>query len=221
MPRGRKPPRRPLGRPPATASAETRARILAAARTCFARSGYAKTTNNDIAAEADLTSGAIYHYFESKPALFAAVVAESSGAIMDEFEVVAETERTFADRMRAIIDLAAKLHAEDPSLAAFSATYLIELQRHPELVEVVDLEGIARGQRLFLRIAQDAVDAGELDPDVGVQAVADMITAFTLGFSYFGSMSPTDVHVAALGAAARLFDDTLFSGPRRRRRRRA
>jgi hypothetical protein len=34
-------------------------------------------------------------------------------------------------------------------------------------------------------------------------------------------MSPTDVHVAALGAAARLFDDTLFSGPRRRRRRRA
>lgn len=44
--------------------------ILRAALRCFARSGYHPTTVDDIAAEAGVSKGAPYVYFESKEALF-------------------------------------------------------------------------------------------------------------------------------------------------------
>src|SRR5262249_42657651 len=44
--------------------------ILRAALRCFARSGYYPTTVDDIAAEAGVSKGAPYVYFESKEALF-------------------------------------------------------------------------------------------------------------------------------------------------------
>jgi len=47
-----------------------RSHILAAAQRCFARSGYHLTTIDDIAAEAGVSKGAPYVYFESKEALF-------------------------------------------------------------------------------------------------------------------------------------------------------
>lgn len=47
-----------------------REHILRAALRCFARSGYYPTTVDDIAAEAGVSKGAPYVYFESKEALF-------------------------------------------------------------------------------------------------------------------------------------------------------
>src|SRR4051812_49605212 len=61
-----------MGRPPGATSEATTARILAAARVCFARTGYAATTNKQIADEAGVTAAAIYLYFESKTALYVA-----------------------------------------------------------------------------------------------------------------------------------------------------
>ncbi len=45
---------------------ETRARILIAARDCFSRHGFDRTTVKMIAAECGLTDAAIYYYFPSK-----------------------------------------------------------------------------------------------------------------------------------------------------------
>lgn len=45
---------------------ETRARILVAARDCFSRFGFERTTVKMIAAECGLTDAAIYYYFPSK-----------------------------------------------------------------------------------------------------------------------------------------------------------
>jgi AcrR family transcriptional regulator len=47
-----------------------RSHILAAAQRCFARSGYHMTTVDDIAAEAGVSKGAPYVYFEGKESLF-------------------------------------------------------------------------------------------------------------------------------------------------------
>jgi len=58
------------------ASEERRRQILAAAMGVFACKGYTGATNKDIAREAGVTSGLIYHYFADKRALFEAVVAE-------------------------------------------------------------------------------------------------------------------------------------------------
>src|SRR5215212_5331188 len=53
---------------------DRREQILDAALRAFARKGFARTTNKDIAREAGITPGLIYHYFESKEGLFRAII---------------------------------------------------------------------------------------------------------------------------------------------------
>lgn len=57
---------------------DRREQLLDAAIRVFARKGFSRATNKDIAHEADVTSGLIYHYFESKEALLQAVLEERS-----------------------------------------------------------------------------------------------------------------------------------------------
>jgi AcrR family transcriptional regulator len=57
---------------------DRREQILEAALLVFARNGYARSTNKDVAKEAGITPGLIYHYFPSKEALLKAVIEEAS-----------------------------------------------------------------------------------------------------------------------------------------------
>lgn len=52
--------------------------IIDAALRVFARKGFTKATNKDIAREAGITPGLIYYYFESKEALFQALIERRS-----------------------------------------------------------------------------------------------------------------------------------------------
>jgi AcrR family transcriptional regulator len=54
------------GRPAGVDGAETRERILRAARSCFAAYGYAATTNRMIAERTGVTTAAIHHHFGRK-----------------------------------------------------------------------------------------------------------------------------------------------------------
>jgi AcrR family transcriptional regulator len=51
----------------------TRSRILAVARAAFVRDGYDGASLEKVAAEAGFTKGALYHHYDGKEALFAAV----------------------------------------------------------------------------------------------------------------------------------------------------
>lgn len=53
---------------------DRRQQILEAAFRVFARKGFLRATNKDIAREIGVTSGLIYHYFESKEELLRAVI---------------------------------------------------------------------------------------------------------------------------------------------------
>src|SRR3954470_5588395 len=63
-------------RPRSEMIAETRAKLLAAARHAFATKGYAEASMDDFTAEAGLTRGALYHHFGDKKGLLRAVIAE-------------------------------------------------------------------------------------------------------------------------------------------------
>lgn len=62
-------------------TAERHRRFIDAASVCFARDGFHKTTMADICAEAGLSVGAIYLYFDSKEAIIEAVVDERMSAL--------------------------------------------------------------------------------------------------------------------------------------------
>ncbi|MEO1076053.1 MAG: helix-turn-helix domain-containing protein [Bacteroidota bacterium] len=63
--------------------AETRARLLVAAREAFVRDGYAATSMDALCAAAGLTRGALYHNFGGKEGLFEAVVREIDAEIAE------------------------------------------------------------------------------------------------------------------------------------------
>ena len=54
---------------------DTREAILAAARTLFAANGYAATSLRSVARTAGVDAALVHHYFDDKPALFAAALA--------------------------------------------------------------------------------------------------------------------------------------------------
>ena len=56
--------------------AETRAKLVAAARHAFGTVGYAEASMDDFTAAAGLTRGALYHHFGDKKGLLEAVIAE-------------------------------------------------------------------------------------------------------------------------------------------------
>src|SRR5580658_9360209 len=62
--------------PPPHRSKETRAAILSAAGKIFAKSGLAGARTDSIAAAAGVNKALLYYYFESKEALYQAVIEE-------------------------------------------------------------------------------------------------------------------------------------------------
>src|SRR3954447_7255291 len=85
---------------------QTRARLLEAAAAVFARRGYHVATLEEVAAEAGFTKGAVYSNFDSKDALFLALVddelakrVQEIGAVLDASassgDIETEAERQF------------------------------------------------------------------------------------------------------------------------------
>ncbi len=178
-------PRR-LGRPPAIDSAETRERILDAARRAFAHYGFDAATNKDIAEEVGITTGAIYHYFESKADLYIEVFKEVQELVYGAFEVAAAEHVSLRDRLVAILDTSVELNRSDSSIAGFVVGVSLEADRHEELAsrlaEVRRLSG-----RFFRSLVQSAIDSGELAPDTDVQTTVDMILSITSGLARFSA----------------------------------
>ena len=97
-----------------------RREIIDAARTCFLRNGFHQTTTDEICLEASITPGGLYHYFDSKEDLIAAVIRDS-------------TLRT-VQRLRAMID------ESDDARSAFRQVMDFFLQTMSD----PDLDGITR-----------------------------------------------------------------------------
>lgn len=202
---------RRMGRPPATTSDETRARILDAARKCFAEQGYDKTTNKDIALEANITTGAIYHYFDSKQELFHAVTDEVQQTFLDAFgSAIAKSEK-FLDRLRALSEAAVVLNEEDPSISGFIAIMPIEMRRHPEFEQDVAKRTSATIS-FFESLVGEAKKRGEIADDADTRAVANLMLATTMGLALFSTLDrERSTYKDAADAYIRLAEGTLFT----------
>lgn len=103
-----------------------RARIDGAALRVFARQGIAGATMADIAAEAGISAGNIYHYYATKAALLDQVVPP---ALVRRFErLVARRVAALAGvRDVAALDPASPFHEASAALMDFAAAYRLEL----------------------------------------------------------------------------------------------
>jgi AcrR family transcriptional regulator len=90
--------------------AETRAKLIAAARHAFGTAGYAEASMDDFTAAAGLTRGALYHHFGDKKGLLEAVIAEIDGEMAARVNEVASKAPTrwqhFVDECTTYIEMA-------------------------------------------------------------------------------------------------------------------
>ncbi|WP_171064657.1 TetR/AcrR family transcriptional regulator [Actinomadura soli] len=80
--------------PNAQRHARSRAALLQAARTAFAREGFTSTRTGDIVKDTGLTRGALYHHFTDKLTLFDAVVEQVAKQVADRVDAAAQQEPT-------------------------------------------------------------------------------------------------------------------------------
>lgn len=204
---------RPLGRPRDGVSAATRERLLEVARQCFARDGYAATTNKAIAEAAGLTAGAIYHYYESKADLYAAVYGEVQRLIRRAFEEATAPVESFIDRVSAALEVSIVLNRRDPSITGFVVNVPYETQRHPELAAHLQPYREARFS-MSGWLVDEAVARRELADDIEPLAVRDLLNAIFSGLARFHNHAgDTERHAGAVHVMQRFLRATAVVPP--------
>jgi len=176
--------RRGPGRPPAAKSAQTRGRILDAAREVFSEVGYDAATFQEIALRADLTRPAINHYYPSKHSLYQHVVEETNAAVIAASLDDAEREGTFAGRVGAFLEAAVRAKDYDRSAAAFLVTAVLESQRHPELSRHQN-DSLHHTRQFAAAAVRDGIDSGELRADIDADAATEMLVAAFWGLGFY------------------------------------
>lgn len=151
-------------------AAQTRARLIAAARGLFAREGYAQTGTEAILAEAGVKRGALYHHYRDKADLFEAVCRELAAEAAEAVE-------------------GATAGVEDPIAALESGSvawidYMVRAESRRILV--LDAPGVLGAERWealdrelsfdLLRVGvQAAIDAGAIRFAAGAEALAVLL----------------------------------------------
>ena len=154
--------------------AQRREQILAAATEAFARSGFAATSLEDIAAEAGITRVILYRHFDSKTDLYQAVL-DRMCARLDTH--VAEPVGGFTD---ASVDGLLEAAAESP--AGFRLLFQHAL-REPEFSERIEKFRADISAAAYLQIAALVPDEGlarwaaQLAPTVAIEAVIAWLDA--------------------------------------------
>ncbi len=92
---------KPIRRSQAERRAETRAKLVGAARKLFVSNGFAATATPDIVRLASVTRGALYHHFDDKKDLFRAVAFGEADAVSDHIE---KRTRGISDPQKALAE---------------------------------------------------------------------------------------------------------------------
>ncbi|MBW7901215.1 MAG: TetR/AcrR family transcriptional regulator [Rhodocyclaceae bacterium] len=170
--------------PPASAVRRPRARrkearpseLTAAALDLFVEKGFAATRLDDVAARAGVSKGTLYLYFDSKEALFKAVIEE--GIV----PALAAAEQRFAEYQGASVGLLRELllgwwqQIGSTRLGGVPKLVVSESCNFPEVVRFYHDHVIARGRSLLRAALRRGIASGEFRP-LDVESCIDVIIA--------------------------------------------
>lgn len=117
----------------------TRDRVLAVSSELFRRNGYLATSMRDIAAAADMKSGSLYYYYESKEMLLAAILNQNIDDTLSKLEATLAALPNGAS-VRAKFRAAAKANVKiiiDAGDMAVASARTLSLLPEPEYSEQV------------------------------------------------------------------------------------
>jgi AcrR family transcriptional regulator len=167
-------------------AADKRRAILEAAIRVFARQGYNATRVADVADEAGVAYGLVYHYFRSKEALMTELFTERWSLLLAASEELYEQDIPAREKLDGIAGFIFDSYRHDPELMkviivevtraanSFGATHLPEIRRAYDVVARI----VADGQR-------DGLYREEVDPDfVGMWfygAIEQLLSGWVFG----------------------------------------
>jgi TetR/AcrR family transcriptional regulator, fatty acid metabolism regulator protein len=166
------------------ATTDKRTLILDAAVRVFARSGYHAARVADIAEEAGVAHGLLYHYFPSKEEVLATIFRENWRQLVDRFQGVAASDERADEKLRGIAKILLRTWRNDPDLVRVMVR---EVARGPQLLEQVDeiREGFLTIQRIVEQGQDEGVFRRELDSRlvswIFYGALEELLTGWALG----------------------------------------
>jgi TetR/AcrR family fatty acid metabolism transcriptional regulator len=165
-------------------TADRRAELLEAAVRVFAAKGFHASRVGDIANEAGVAHGLLYHYFRSKEEVLETIFRETWSILVRETERIEVSGVPFREQLRRFARIYLGSWLVTPELVR---VLVREVGRSPEVGERVDE---IRGLFLALRrIVESARDRGEVRADVAVGfaatafygALEEILTGWVLG----------------------------------------
>lgn len=202
-------PRRP-GQRASPSRAETRARIVLAARDVFNELGYDATTFTEIAVRSDVTRPAVNHHFGRKSALYRAVVAQTTTAVLEPARARAHQESTMVARLSAFFAAVVGAGSVDRSGAAFVVTSILESRRHPELIDA-EHDPVSSCRQFISWALTDAHDTGELSSDTDTATLVETLLAALVGMAFSAShINPDKDPSVIVDAFAQLLSAQLW-----------
>jgi len=136
------------------AQEEKRKLILDAAVRVFARRGYHGSRVGDIAEEAGVAHGLLYHYFSSKEQVLQTIFRENWGELIERFRAVEAADEPAGEKLAGIAKILLRTWRNDPDLVTVMVR---EVARSPQLQSQVD------EVREAFAIVQRVVEQGQAD----------------------------------------------------------
>jgi AcrR family transcriptional regulator len=195
---------RKRGRPVGADSAETRNRILRAAREVINKCGYQAATFQAIAMEAGLTRPSVHNYFASREQIYNTLAAEGRDVMAACIAAVQDRD-TLRGQLSALVGALYDAEQRDRSKIAFLVTARMEAVRNPEL-NIRSGIGI---NELLEEMVREAILRGELPADAEVDAIVDMLQALMWGLGFYAGFIDTAADMAPMHA---LLDRAMAQG---------
>ncbi|UCG23878.1 MAG: TetR family transcriptional regulator [Chloroflexota bacterium] len=161
----------------------TKQNILAAGLEVFSRKGYTATRVEDIARQANVTTGAIYHHFGGKSDLYLALVEQGEARANKLAQQIVQEGGTPATILRRLLVRLFQFLEEDEEYRAVVELFMNKTEMVPELATIG--EQSLQGRRLmahsFAQLIRQGVEAGEFRPSVSPEDGGLALTGFVNG----------------------------------------
>lgn len=170
---------------PATHAAR-REHILDAAEHCFARSGFHRTTMQDICKEAGISAGALYVYFASKEELIAGISERDRTKLGAQLTELGSAP----DLMNALMKIGEHYCIEEPRAKNILCIEIgAESTRNSvvgEIYQTFDRSMIDAFEQLLTK----ARDEGKISPELSPRAAAELLVLFGDGLFWRRAVDP-------------------------------
>lgn len=196
--------------------AQTRAELIAAARTVFAHRGFHGASLEQIAREAGYSTGAIYWHFSGKDDLFLAVFEDYATTRVGQWEQIhARAQGALPQRARAYADQWMERLRDDPEFMVLTLEFLVHAWRDPPLRQAFG-DRVAFGRLALARVLEQDAGVQGIELPMAAEEIAGVLRELGTGLALAKLADPDAIPDRSFGDFVELFFTLVLESERNR-----